>query len=196
MAKVVIGVVGQIGSGKDTAIEFLEKRGFVNFSLSDQIREALKKKGNLDFTRKEIQEMGNKKRREDGHDYWARKTWKKAMESGQEKLIISSIRHPAEVAFLKKQKNLYLLAVVASQRLRYQRKLSSTRSDDQDILTWEKFKKLDDYESKGVSNHGQQVEKTVSLADFRVENNGTKKGLQKKVYAVLDQIRGVKNDQD
>ncbi|HUS51897.1 MAG TPA: hypothetical protein VMX77_00340 [Candidatus Bathyarchaeia archaeon] len=196
MTKIVIGVVGQIGAGKDAAIEFLEKRGFVNFSLSDQIREVLKRKGNLDFTREEIQKMANKRRKEEGHDYWAKKAWKKAMESGQEKLIISSIRHPAEVTFLKKQKNLYLLAMVASQRLRYQRKLSSTRSDDQDILTWEKFKKMDDYEFKGANGYSQQVEKTVSLADFRVENNGTKKDLQEKVNAVLDQIRGGKNNQD
>lgn len=190
MAKIVIGIVGQIGSGKDTAISFLEKKGFVNFSLSDQIRVELKNRGNLDFTRKDIQSLGNEMREKYGDDYWARQAWKEAFKNGKEKLILSSIRHPAEAGFLKKQKNFYLLAVVADQRIRFERKLASTRSDDQDILTWEKFKKLDDYETKGAGEHGQQVRKTLALADFIIENNGTFEELKKKVDRVLAKIGG------
>lgn len=193
MAKIVIGIVGQIGSGKDTAISFLEKKGFVNFSLSDQIRVELKNRGNLDFTRKDIQSMGNEMREKHGDEYWARQAWKEALKSGKEKLILSSIRHPAEAEFLKKQKNSYFLAVVADQRIRFERKLASTRSDDQDILTWEKFKKLDDFETKGAGEHGQQVKETLALADFTIENNGTFEELKGKVYEVSDQMEGGKN---
>ena len=117
------------------------------------------------------------------------------MTSGQNKLMISSIRHPAEAEFLKKQENFYLLAVVADKRIRFERKLAaakkdpaSTRSDDRDILTWENFKKLDDFENKGQVGHGQQVEKTLSLADFAVENNGTKAELKQKIHKLLAKI--------
>jgi dephospho-CoA kinase len=103
MAKIVIGIVGQIGSGKDTAIGFLKKHGFVNFSLSDQIRIQLKKQANLDFSRQEIQDLGDEMRKKHGDDYWAQQAWKEAIRSGQEKLIISSIRHPAEVTLLIKK---------------------------------------------------------------------------------------------
>jgi dephospho-CoA kinase len=197
MAKIVIGIVGQIGAGKDTAIDFLEEKGFVNFSLSDQIRIELKKRGSPNFTREEIQRVGNEMRAKFGHDYWSRQAWEKAMASGQDKLVISSIRHPAEVEFLKKQPYFYLLAVIAGQRTRFERKRvaavrnpTSTRSDDQDILAWEKFKQLDDYETKGAAKHGQQVEKTLALADFTVDNNGTVEELRDKIGGVLAQIKG------
>lgn len=200
MKKRIIGVVGQIGSGKDTATSFLKKKGFVNFSLSDQIRIELKKRGNVDFTREDIQNLGDELRAENGDDYWAQQAWKKAITSGQKKLIISSIRHPAEAEFLKNQTNFYLLAVVADQRLRFERKLEaarrkpdSTRSDDQDILTWEEFKKADDREVKAQKEHSQQVSNVVALADFVIENNSTIEGLEEKVYQILDKIEGEQN---
>jgi len=200
MKERIIGIVGQIGSGKDTATSFLEKEGFVNFSLSDQIRIELRKGGNLDFTRKDIQDLGDELRAENGDDYWARRAWEEAITSGQEKLIISSIRHPAEAEFLKNQTNFYLLAVIADQRLRFERKLElarrkpdSTRSDDQDILTWEEFKKADDREVKVQKEHSQQVSNVVALADFVIENNGTIKELEQKIHQILDKIEGEQN---
>ncbi len=199
MAKTVIGVVGQIGSGKDTAIGFLKKQGFSDFSLSDQIRVELKKQGRLDFTRKEIQDLGDQMRAKHGDDYWARQAWEQAMASGQDKLVISGIRHPAEVEFVKTQPNASLLAVIADQRLRFERKLAaakkdptSVRSDDKDLLTWEGFKKADERETKEQKEHSQQVSKVVAMADFTVENNGTVEELGKKMDEVLAQNEGTK----
>lgn len=200
MKERIIGVVGQIGSGKDTATSFLEKKGFINFSLSDQIRIELRKRGNVNFTREDIQNLGDELRVENDDDYWARQAWEKAITSGKKKLIISSIRHPAEAEFLKNQTNFYLLAVIADQRLRFKRKLESaqrksdsTRSDDQDILTWEEFKKADDREVKVQKEHSQQVSNVVALADFVIENNGTIEELEEKVYQTLGRIEGEQN---
>lgn len=200
MAKIVIGIVGQIGSGKDTAIDFLEEKGFVNFSLSDQIRIELKKRGNLNFTRRDIQDLGDEMRTKQGDDYWAKQAWEKAMISGQDKLIISSIRHPAEASFLKKQPHFCLLAVVADQRLRFERKLAAVkknsafvRSDDQDLLTWEGFKKADERETKEQKEHSQQVSHVLALADFTIENNGPVEEIEEKVKEVLTQIKGDKH---
>jgi len=197
MKERIIGIVGQIGSGKDTAISFLERKGFANFSLSDQIRVELKRRGNLNFTRKDIQDLGDEMRSKHGDDYWARQTWQEALESGQAKLIISSIRHPAEAEFLKNQSAFCLLGVVADQRLRFDRKLAAARkngrSDDQDILTWEEFKKADERETKEQRKHSQQVSNVLALSDFIIENDGALKDLKQKVNQVLDKIEGDQN---
>lgn len=37
--KLIIGIVGTAGSGKDTLAEYLQKKGFIYTSLSDRIRE-------------------------------------------------------------------------------------------------------------------------------------------------------------
>ena len=40
----IIGLTGKNGSGKGEVAEFLKKRGYTYFSLSDEIREVMKEK--------------------------------------------------------------------------------------------------------------------------------------------------------
>lgn len=193
MPEKIIGVVGQIGAGKDTTISLMEKRGFANFSLSDQIRIELRKQGNLNFTREDIQKVGNEMREKHGDDFWARQAWNEAQGSGEQKVIISSIRHPAEVEFLKQQGNFSLLAVVADQQIRFERKQSSTRTDDRDILNWKEFREADRRETERLDPHGQLLTETLALADYRIENNGTLTELEQKVCQILAEIERSKS---
>ena len=98
----ILGITGLNCSGKDTVAEFLMKRGFKHFSLSDVIRDDLRK-DNIELTRENIRLRGNKLRKEQGSGILAQQTVQK-FKLGQElkeKYVVTSIRNPQEVRVLK-----------------------------------------------------------------------------------------------
>ena len=67
--RIIVGVVGQIASGKGILIKYLtEKLGFVSFSLSSILHDELKKKKVEKFTRKTLQDMGDELRKREGDE--------------------------------------------------------------------------------------------------------------------------------
>lgn len=74
---VYIGVVGQIASGKGVLVDYLVKNlNFKSFSLSSIIHQELKKRRIENFTRKTLQDVGDKLRKQYGDDVLARKAIK------------------------------------------------------------------------------------------------------------------------
>ena len=74
----IIGIVGQIASGKGILVKYLtEKLGFIPFSLSLVVHDELKKRGIKQFTRQALQDIGDNLRLQYGDDVLARRTIKK-----------------------------------------------------------------------------------------------------------------------
>lgn len=117
----IIGLVGLPGAGKTTVTEFLEKHGFVKVILSDIIRDELKRRGIVEYTREILQDVGNEMRRKFGPDVLARRAMKQLKILGNEKYVIDGIRNLSEIAYLKKQKQFYLIGVKAPSQVRFER---------------------------------------------------------------------------
>jgi len=117
----IIGLVGLPGAGKTTVTEFLEKHGFVWVILSDIIRDELAKRGVVDMTREILQNTGNEMRRKFGPDILAKRAMKQLKILGNEKYVIDGIRNLSEIAYLKKQKQFYLVGVTAPSKIRFDR---------------------------------------------------------------------------
>jgi dephospho-CoA kinase len=58
----IIGITGPNASGKDTVADILEEKGFIHYSLSDILREELKK-SNKEEIRKNLIKIGNELRK-------------------------------------------------------------------------------------------------------------------------------------
>lgn len=186
MLKLVIGIVGAMGAGKDTAADYLvDKYGLKKFNTSDVIREEWRKQGKIAFTREDLQLM-SKRLRVEGRDVLTEKTLEKVINSEDEVALILGIRLVDGVKYLRKKlgRRFMLLAVKADQRSRFERKQNSERSDDQDLQAWEEFIKKDELENTGESGNAQEVGKVVALADKVIENNGSLEDL----YDRLDKI--------
>ena len=54
----IIGLTGKNGSGKTEVSEYLKSRGFEYHSLSDEIRDEIRRRG-LEITREVLIEVGN-----------------------------------------------------------------------------------------------------------------------------------------
>jgi len=169
----LIGLTGTNGAGKGEVAEYFKKRSYKYFSLSDLIREELKRSGKKP-TRNNLIKIGNKLRKKFGADILARKVMKKI----KGKAIIDSIRNPQEVEYLRKQENFILLAVDAPPEVRYER--VKKRGRDESASTLEEFIAKEEEEMAG-SEMGQQLRQCMEMADRTIINDSTLKDLHRKL---------------
>jgi dephospho-CoA kinase len=168
--KVYIGIVGQIASGKEVFAEYLIKKyGFCTFSLSTVLHQELTKRGVTQFTRKTLQDIGDELRKKHGDDILAKRAIE-ILNNDKRSVVITGIRNPAEVVYLKKIRNFILVAVKARRKIRFQRVLQ--RGKPWDPKTWRQFFIVDkrDY-GIGQEKSGQQVGKCIKMTDYTLTNN-------------------------
>jgi len=90
MNPIYLGIVGQIASGKGEVVKILtEQYGFVSFNLSSILHKILDEKGITNFTRADLQDLGDKLRMEEGEGVLAKRAIKylchsRAMPAGRQ----------------------------------------------------------------------------------------------------------------
>jgi len=188
MVKIVVGLTGTMGSGKETVMEALtHKFNCYIVTLSSIIRAELEKKKKA-FDRKTLQDMGNELRQKYGSGILA-KLAVDYLPRDKEMIVINGIRNIGEIDYLKKTfgNKFVLIAVNASQEIRWQRVQSRIRSTDP--KTWEEFVILDERD-RGIREplYGQQIDRCAEGADFVISNNGSVEELQNKINGVIEKL--------
>ena len=173
----LIGLTGTNGSGKGEAAAYFQKREYRYFSLSDLIRDELRKRGKAP-TRNNLIKMGNELRDKFGPDILARLVMKKV----KDKAVIDSIRNPNEVEYLRKQKSFILLAVDAPVELRYKRAKKRGRKESASNLQQFIEKEKEEMTER---EKGQQLQKCMDMADLVIINDGSLEDLYRKLEAIL-----------
>ncbi|MGB8952654.1 MAG: AAA family ATPase [Candidatus Aminicenantales bacterium] len=169
----LIGLTGTNGAGKGEVAVYFQKKGYQHFSLSDEIREELKKEGK-ELNRDNLIQKGNELRNKFGPDILARRVMKKV----KGKALIDSLRNPDEIEFLRRRKDFILLAVDAPVEMRYERVRKRGRNESASSL--EEFINKEE-EEMGGSPEGQQLHRCIQMADTVIMNNGTLEELHRKL---------------
>jgi dephospho-CoA kinase len=169
----LIGLAGTNAAGKGEVAAYLMKKGYAYLSLSDEIRDELRRKGG-EITRDTLIATGNALRRRHGADILARRVMKKV--TGP--TVIDSIRNAREVAYLRRQEGFILVAVDAPLELRYER--SRKRGRAESAATLEEFAAKERKEWEGGPN-SQQVRRCLDLADVTLLNDGSLKALYRQI---------------
>lgn len=169
----IIGIVGPFASGKGVVAEYLMNNfGYISFSLSTIVHDEVKRKGIVDYDRTILQNTGDELRKKEGDGVLAKRAIKKlqAKKNKLHKVVIEGIRNPGEIAYLRSIPGFTLIAVNASQKIRFQRML--LRKKPWDPKDWETFKKMDERDGRDIKNtNGQQVQKCMEMADIQLQNN-------------------------
>lgn len=182
---IIIGITGTLGAGKGTAVDYLVKnRSFKHYSIGDYLKDKLKER-NLEATRDNLRNIGNEIRTRYGADYIAKKLFQKAKKQGSN-AIIESIRSVRESEFIKFQNGGVLIAVDADPKLRYKR--IQKRGAARDGVTFKEFLKQEKKESQSKDPNSQNLPGCISLADYRIDNNGTINEFNEKVEKVITKI--------
>ena len=173
----LIGLTGTNGAGKGVVAEFFEARGYGHHSLSDAIRDELRREGVLE-TRDALIAKGNELRRTFGPGVLARRTLAKI--AGP--TVIDSIRNPFEVAALREQPGFILVALDAPAALRYERVAKRGRNECAACLSDFVCK---EEEEKGADPATQQLHTCMALADRLLVNDGTIEDLHRRLEEFL-----------
>ena len=176
--RLAIAVIGPMASGKGVVVSYLEDKGFCTFSLSDRIREELRKEGK-EITRSNLRDTAHKLRKEKGPDILAKMTVEKINDSECNKVVVESIRNPFELKFIRKEYNAKVLGVTASQERRY--KFLQKRNREGDIKSYEEFIAQDNEELESGVRHKMNIKDALEEADHVIRNDGSIKDLKDKV---------------
>lgn len=179
----IIGVTGFFCSGKDSLAAYLERKSYYHISLSDMIREEIRRRGRR-VTLKATIEVGNELRQQYGPQILAQRALGRLDQ--YKNYVVTSIRHPAEVEMLRCRRDFALVFVEAPLRVRYER--SRRRARKGDFTTFGEFKRAEQQQRRGQDPAAQQLEACRAMADFRIRNDATLEKFQQKIDRTLREI--------
>ncbi|MFA7298533.1 MAG: AAA family ATPase [Candidatus Absconditabacterales bacterium] len=181
----IVGITGTLGAGKGTISDYLIKKGFNHYSVSDYIVVEIKKRG-LETNRDTMYQVGRDLKQKFGPDFIVKELYKQAKEEGKN-AIIESVRSPGEVVGLKELEDFILIAVDADQKLRYQRiRLRNSVKDQIDFETFasNEAREMEDSDDPTKIN----LSACIKIADHVFNNNGTFEELYIQVDDVVSKL--------
>ena len=189
MSKIIIGLVGETGSGKDTVAHYLKRRydvQLLRFSLP------LKKTLDLFFnksSKKDQSWLYSIFKERFGEDVLHQGV-KRYVEQHDGLMCVNGMRMMKDFDFIKSFENSYIIYVTAPQELRWKRVVGrGEKSDDQQSL--EEFKK---FEAEAETE--KNIPKIGNKADFIVKNDKTVDDLLWQVDDVMKEILKKKKELD
>lgn len=183
----IIGLTGKNGSGKGEVAKLLTSSGFIYHSLSDFLRDELKKRGK-EVTRENLIEIGNELRQKGGASILADQILKRL--DPEKNYVVDSIRNPGEVKSLKNRKDFFLLNVSAPQKVRFER--TKARGRENDPTTFGEFVNIEKREEESKDPTKQQLKQTIALADYEMVNDSSLEDLHERMRGLLRDL-GKKN---
>ncbi|MEW6036106.1 MAG: deaminase [Candidatus Micrarchaeota archaeon] len=179
----IIGLTGENCAGKSTVADYLMKKGFYYYSLSDIIREEVKADGKA-VTRENLIKKGNELRERFGPGILSVKLAQKIQKDRN--YVIDSIRNPAEVDELRKLGRFFLFYVTAPADVRFERIRSRDREEDP--RTFEAFLEIEKLEMENAEKTKQNLKATFAMAEHRIVNEGDFNELHDKIDRSLAEV--------
>ncbi|MFW5884673.1 MAG: AAA family ATPase [Patescibacteria group bacterium] len=181
MKKIVIGLTGEAGSGKDTVGKYLEEEyGATQVRFADPIKETL----SIYFdklSREDQSWLFGVFQERFGADILSRAIRKRIEEDSNEMIVVNGLRMPPDYDFIRSFENSYVLYVTADQKTRWQRSTGRGEKSD-DGASFEDFKES---EKKETEVHIPEI---GAKSDYKIENNEDLETLLQKVDDFLQEI--------
>lgn len=181
MNKNIIAITGEPGAGKDTVCDYLNEGLPASTSLrfSDPLFETLSMFCDK-VTRKDQQWLVKKLRERFGENVLGQAIKKKIKKSDSNKILLNGMRKWSEFEMIKELGG-KVIYVTARPKLRWQRLQDrGEKADDQDSF--------DNFLKKEKDSAEAQIPKIGEKADFKIENNESKKELKGQIEKIREQL--------
>lgn len=179
--KVIIGLTGEMGSGKDTFCSYV-KENYENvfvFRFSDPLTEILKMFFD-DVRREDQQWLGPMLKQKFGSDILLEALIRKAKNIEEGIIIFNGIRAEGEAESIKKIGG-KIMYVTAEAKKRWERVCKRGEKAD-DNVPYEKFLEMHNAETE------IPIPKIGREAEIKIENNGTKEDFYAEIKKAIDSI--------
>lgn len=164
----ILGITGTFQSGKDALAAAI---GWKKFSCSAIIGEELVRMGLSIDVNQNFVDVGNDLRRlHNDAGILGKKVLERILAEKLGRVIVVSIRTPAELFALKNAKDVdfKLLVLDAPIELRFQRSKVTPRWTN---IPFDEFKRQEDLQLSGAEEHSQQLGKVFEFADAKIIND-------------------------
>ena len=179
MAKLIIGITGEIACGKGTITKHLvEEHWAFSHRFSSMLRDVLDRLY-IDQTRENIATLSLILRKNFGEDIMA-KTMMKEVEGDQHDIVvIDGVRRLADIKYLQKIPHFKLVYIDTKPQIRYERLTHRRENTDDATKTFEEFMSDEHLESE------EHIRDLKNYADFVVDNDGGYVNLYAQVEKIL-----------
>ncbi|MEK7167395.1 MAG: AAA family ATPase [Patescibacteria group bacterium] len=178
-SKIIIGLVGEIASGKDTVAAYLKKKyKSETISFSQPLRNILDVLF-LSQTRESMSWLGTILRGRFGQNLLAKVITQKAEKSKSRIVVIPNVRLPQDIVFLKRLPHFVLVGIDTNPKIRYQRLTKRRQNADDKNKTWKQFLK----DAKLPTE--TKIRKLIKKSRIILDNNGDFKDLYLQVEKML-----------
>jgi len=181
MVKKIIGLVGETGSGKDTACSIIKEKEphTVILRFSKPLTDALGIFFN-EIKKEDQQWLASALRDRFGEDILMQGIAKKIEKTDKEKIVLNGIRVKEEFDFIKSLGGI-VVYITAPPETRWKRVVKRGEKGDDGVL-YEKFLEID----KGRPE--MQIKKIGERADTVIKNEGDVRDLEKKVTQLIKNL--------
>lgn len=173
----VIGVVGEIGSGKDEVLKYLKaKYGVPYISTGDIVRDIARSE-NIEATRENLAKISLRCFNELGKGCFIRRAAEEILHRGWQTAGISGVRSPEDVEIMQEMfgKGFILIRVdISDPEIRFER--VRLRHEERDPLTFSQFLEQDSNEENTF-----HISLTGKAADHVLNNDGSVDDLHEQI---------------
>ena len=178
--KTILGLVGQISSGKGTAADYLEKKySAKTYKFSTILRDLMERMGEP-ITRENMQNLSTAIRQAFGEDILAKIIARDVVKDECQIIVVDGIRRPADITYLSPLEGFKLVRIVADPKIRYERLLSRDENIGDDKKSFEEF--LADQEKEADA----AIPLVMESADLELNNDDEFENLYKQIDDLIN----------
>jgi len=180
--RIVIGLVGATGSGKDTVADYLEKKhGVQKMRFADPLKETLAIYFDK-FSKEDQGWLAVQFRKRFGDDILSR-ALRKRIDNGEGIIMVNGVRFWEDFHFVKSYTDSYILFIDVPQKIRWERTINRGEKSD-DAMSFEKFQ-----ETEQTMETEKYVPEMKADADYVISNDKDLDSLLKEVDRVMEEIK-------
>lgn len=181
--KIILGITGEIASGKDTVTKYLvEQYGAKQYRFSDPLRDILDRL-HLPQDRKHLSDLSHFLRKAFGEEILAHVIENDAKHDEHSLVVIDGIRRLSDIDLVKKLPEFTLVYVEADMARRYDRLTGRRQNADDQTKTFEEFKR----------DHLLETEMTIpplrADATYIINNDSTLEDLYVQADKVMEELQ-------
>lgn len=181
--KIILGLVGEIASGKDTVAAYLKKNyGAETVSFSQPLRDILDRIF-LPQTRENMADLGAALRGTFGQDLISKIIASEVKASKKKIIVLPNVRLESDLIYLKKEPGFIMINIETDIKKRFERIKKRGQNADDKNKTWAGFLK----DAKLPTEI--KIKELAKKCQHKIDNNGTREELKKQVDALVKKIK-------
>ena len=179
MAKLILGFVGKLASGKDASKKYLEEKyGASSHRFSTALRDILNRLY-IPIIRQNLQDLSLDLRNRFGSDTLARVIAEDVKNNKNEFIVVDGIRRMDDIINLKNVEGFHLVSIEASEQIRYERMVKRNENIGDDKKTF------DDFINDGNKEAELEIPIVMGNASFTINNDGNLQDLYKQIDEII-----------